>query len=469
MPDITTVSVDKAVSEISDVAKKIASSALSGSDIINLPAAFAAKAYGDTISKFVNPIKNIITASDNIVNDVQRAATKINSESKDLVNSFTNTACTAVDKVAFATSSTKKLIEGISLPGVGEIFDATGLTTKQIEKLVTGGTDTLKSSLDVAKAVKNTIDHAVAAGGAAVQAVQKTISSVVTPIVSPIVDIAKTAEMITNPNNVKYYVQKNLDFLPSSLSSAIGSAAAQSVAGINKNVSSITGQILGVSNVMDHLEILSGYGTSSFANISGSAGKYIPGYSSYTESGTAFTGLANTVQKLCNGNATISEYSEFGTNKDIFDLLIMECLKTQAGGLLEALLNCAGPTYTDSRSLSIMSNMLDMVVRNGDAYSTNVLLKSTAGSGIVQDKQMTAKTLIANTVYTDQTAKDIGEILDALDISPRSLVTTPASGIDAIDAESVTFLSASSTGFVDSVMSEDERNTAYVLFHAYAA
>lgn len=462
------------------------SGGLSSSSILGIPADIVRSAFKNSSLNFID---NNILANTQLGNFSTGLSDQINqftSAMRTATASFSEGAANLQRQgLTFIASTTRQMIDGIDLPGLEDIGSFANQGIGQLGRLASLGGDALKSVGDGLKAVTSTVGAAFTAGK---QALNTVVNSVVAPIgqvgsaiLSPAMDIAQTAYTLTDPRFANALVQSNLSFLPGPLRDIAGYKAAQMVSNLTGDFHAKAANILnktyaldtifGVASTGNILEGLyntgNGYGSYGPINnpynyqVTGSGGTYVHGVSSYQGSASEYSQMANAVRTLC-GNANIYEdYYNYSDDRDLFDMLLQAAMQTNAGQLIQALLNCTGSdnnsSYYTGRSTNVIRNNISNVAVSGDTYTYKTLLEN-KGQEVITDPKKDALALFVNARYDKEAKQDLDDILDNLGYTKEDLITTneKIGNHSILDSAKVTLIQKAEKAYQSDFLTREE-------------
>lgn len=485
---ITDNVVSQATAVSTTLQNKIKSAGLSGSDIIGSAANIGKTLFGNTSKVF-----NEVNAQGNTLlgNFSQDYANSLQNNFQQLpkaLNAFTSgTQNLGSSGLSFIASTTSKAIDGIDLPGADTFTDFSSMGIGQLAKLSNMGSEALNSGSSALKSIVSTIQTGVTAGKTIASNVVSSFTTNLADSLAPLSSVTTTVASLLNPYTTANMVSNNLDFLPSPIRNTLSLGAANASASLASSVGSSIADVFGIDKIFGDaltstLSNVLGTGSSMYPNRSDQFGNYLNGYSGYTGTDAQYQQLVQLVQEVC-GKANITSTSSYGTNKTLYDMLLMACLQSGAGGLAAALLECASQ-YSDGRSNLLLGNMAARTAYNGDTYSTLVAYQY-GGYGYVNDQRSLLTSLIGNSTYTNYNYDNINGVMGYSNYTmtdllvdgtfsllrnslSRSKNTDPEEDeIVVYDATAITAMQATCTDYVDTVMERRDRNLVNAVYAAW--
>ena len=422
-------------------------------------------AYGSTINKFKSATKAVDDIVGNIQSELESAKQSVTKNLNDQLGSILNTDGNLVTTpLTFVSSTTKNSIDSLNLDDADAGFSLSDLSKGTIGKLAELGNDALGSGASAIKAVTDNLREIKSQATGAVNGILSAVSAEARGVFDPIKSVVDFGKDTLSPNNVAGIIKNNLDFLPESWQNKITKVAQDSTKDLYDKINKISNQAAGIENIIEGIASLESIGTIA-KRVTDSNGDDIFGLIS----NGSFDDLVNLVsgaESIC-GSTGInpSNLLDFEVNKDLYDLLVGESINRGSSKILDSLSNCG--KYNDSRTTNVIKNNVDTVARNGDVYTLSSAVKSVGGSSLY-DLEDTLQTLVANMDYSTDKKDTLDELLKTLNIEAFDLVKADSYDGDAISAEKVITLSATSTGYVDSFLgSTDLRNAVNQAYNKY--
>lgn len=407
-------------------------------DISGMSPTVATTAFGATEKSFVDKNGAITTDLGNFSKNFPDQIKEFTSSLTSATNALkTTTGELKRDGLAFVAGTTKKLFEGIDLPGTTDFKSFKNLGTGQLYKLAGLGEEAFKSVNEGLKAVTSSLGEVYQAANEGLQAITSTVSEVGGAVLGPIKDVVGAAYTLSDPRLANLLVQSNLDFLPPNIRSMLGSKAQSAVSGVTGNfhnkAESILNKAYTLNNILDTVSaegLLYGVyqtgngvgGYSGYNSISGNGGVYLPGQSSYSGTHSQYGSLAAAVASLCGKDPVEGTYRSYSDEKDLYDILLAAALQTNAGQIVAGLMSCGnGTQYNDGRSLNIVRRNTSNIVSAGDTYTYRALTEQ-YGSDFTTSPTDDVLALYANAPNTPEAQADLQQIALALNVNTDSLL-----------------------------------------------
>ena len=459
-----------AMSKLTDLMGK---TGLSAQSLLNADPSSIAKSFTNTATKFAKStgvqdlsltnIQNSIsktasTATSNLSDMAGGIGKMVNGTSTNLTSGLSGVTKNAEEAVVFVTSTSKKATDTLS--GI------TDFTSSQITKISSITGSIVGTASNAVKAVTSTVGGIVNAGIQTGAQILGSVTNVANTVLTPVKDITSAAEQITNPNNVAAIVKNSVGSLPFGLGDVIENKAEQVAGSLHDKVLDIQGKLSSVTDINAQLEKIAGGQADTLFNLSDSNGNYVSGDSSSGSSLKEIGAIAYDIKNLCPEIDTgINDIVNFGDMNTIFDVLVNKAMQSNAGKLLEALKDCG--KYGTSNTTRVVRQNLDSVSAAGDAYTVSVA-SELIGNSNINDTTLLAKNTIAYNTYDENTKKEIDDMLVQLDVDYNSLYKdTSYTKTNVYDAQSMIYLANTSTGFIDSKIDKETRNTALNVYNYY--
>ena len=462
---------------VSGLTSKLRSAALTGSDILGASPNIGQYIFGSVGSLFEEVNSKVNTTLGNFTQETKNILQKNFSEIPKTLGVF-GSGNLSSKGLGFIASTTSKAIEGVDLPGAEAINNFGSMGVGQLARLSAMGSEVLNSGSNAFEAITDGLKSAWEAGSNIVNNVTSGISSSVDTVLKPITEAAKPVSTLLNKYSTANIIYNNLDFLPTSIRSYISDAGGSFVGNATANALNSLGSIAGINNLAGATKIassiLNDYGNK-YYNQASSNGEYVNGFSSYEGDGSSFTSLVNLASKLCSSLDGNIPTVEFGTNKNIYDMLIQLACQMGLGGIADMLLNCldTGELF-DSRTKQILGDLAKNSASRGDTFSFGLSMKY--ANGYVGNQQNLLTSLISNSTYSTTNRSNIDESLMYSNLTLRGLATNSTfyssrtRSVEPVvyDAEIVTVMQATCTDYVDEAITKKDRNLVngvYNLWH----
>lgn len=460
-----------AAGAVGDITGKV-SDILSGStlsDTIGKYGANAQQLVSSNISGLIGALPTSATAftknlaSNDITKKLTDIATKATSDFNQLTSDLTGLTSngSTTSPLVFAASATKKMIESVDLPFGDLGIDLDNLadgTKSKLKELAGGSFDNPLSAIKTAKEnIQKNISGITGKGQELLSEMKQTTSSVLDPIKST-VDIVQE---FTDPNNIKSLVSESLNFLPSSVSGMINDGVGNIIGPLDEKL----GKIKSMCDIEDisqkFLSVVSLGGD--YNQITDSIGNAINGLSNNETNADKLSSLYDLAKQLC-PNVEIETFNDWGTSKDLYDILVKELLDTKAAKLLADIIACA--SYFDDRTKKILQDGLDDIAKAGDPYMARTIQNAIGNSSIADTKKIS---LTLGTNLKDATKDTVHEFFEAIGdmgLKKEDLVSDDTQP-NAISAQYVTLLSRQEE-VINTIIPEDTRNTVLQVYQLYA-
>ena len=362
-------------SATTSITAKLSDFGLSAKDLTDLNISDIAKSLPNTASNFISSTAKKSETLTNITSKVNDLANKNNQEFSTLSKSIAKQVNDASKNVTFVTSATKQSIGNVDLP-----FGSSGLnldkasanTLKKIQEISgTDGTNALETAKSARSAIADVLTSAKSKGANLLKSGRDIAASVYKPVASVTNDITG----YTNVNNWKRMVAENTKFLPSSLQKVVNQKAFSKLNELSTKTKSISNITSGIDNITGKMANLNNFG-SVYSLITDPTGNKKYGFSNGNLGLDILGDMYNDASRLC-PNAKMTDLYEYGSYKDLYDLLINESIDKQMADLLRKMLNCDSSTkFDDKRTVSILANGMETAANNGDPFTINAIFDS---------------------------------------------------------------------------------------------
>jgi hypothetical protein len=463
------------MASISDAASSIVKNSISPGSAVNASADFGVSSYGKSLDNFTNSTLALNTKVGNWTSETTKSITNLSSSLTESLNAYSASAQNfSKEGLSFVASLTNKAIDGINLSSIGSSFDLSSLGSGQLSKLVNEAGGTISSTIDAVKTITKSVSDTISTGKKAINTTLKSVTEAGKAIIEPVTSTLNTLKNVTDPNNISGLVKSNLSFLPDSITNKIASSASEAVSGINERITSIANTVNGATNFLDGFSSLDKLTRSlnlNYNSITNSSGSAIYNYSGYRGTCSDLASLVSTSTYVCPNSAnSIEGYTDYANLKDTFDLLLDNASKNGAASVVNGLLSSCDNAYADTRSSAILINNLNTIVAKGDLATFEAVAMNTEGSTITNSRLNITAT-IANSSITDSTKalSSINNILSKCKLTSNDLIRSSDSTdkLPIYSAAQITALSNSKTGYINSVVNEDQLKTVLNVYSAY--
>jgi hypothetical protein len=296
-------------------------------------------------------------------------------------------------------------------------------------------------------------------------ALQEYLSDV--PLSSYVEHETQVLKDITDPSDVKEFVDTRMDVLPPNLKNALNTTADNTLGSMSNRIGAIGNGVTSLTNFgEDAWDVLQ---NGNYPAIADEFGNPIEGMGGLRVGFNKIQDLYKDANSLC--DEIVNAFKEFSGAKDIFDMLLNEAINSGLGNLIAALLNCGQDTsrtrYHDSRTSYLAYLGLEKSSYNGDPYSFKQLQDFLGDSAIYDVKDSMFK-LGSNTKFTEADKVTYTELLNMNSITANELFEdTDDFGITAIDTDKLTVATKNSDYLPNQAYDEDTQLLALNLSSQY--
>lgn len=381
---------------------------------------------------------------------------------KTLAKNLSNTTKLEAIKppTSFVSSTSQQLIDGANLPSFSDVIKPENFTSSELTKLsqLSGIADFTSESLT--ETIKTQL--ASAQGQFASQA-----SSMKDAILDSDKGMLSGLSSIGNSQIVqdtKDLASKAFDSLPKGMQSTISQVSSLTTSQLSRKLSTITSRITSISNVGSALGSIVGLG-GDYPEVTNLAGQELIGFSGRDMSYSEVSGLYKDARQICE-NVELAEMMEFRNLKDVFDILVNAALNGGLASLVRQMMNCSA--FADKRTGYIMQGNVRTVSSRGDIFTLNAIQEYVGSSGM-PNPLGTARTVAANMDYSPESVSALQTFLSSNGLSASDLVQDQDSNYSStISSQQVTYLSAKSPKYSESILSKDMVNTAMTFLTSFS-
>lgn len=356
--------------------------------------------------------------------------------------------------VSFVTSSSRQVVEDATISSLTSGLNISDLTTSQQSKLqsfagVSDLTDTTKVQDNFNAALSDSMLTGVNSNGLLHGF-----------MASGDVGLNQLAPLPTTTNSDTGFslgntLSKVKSYLPDGLTSTLGVATGLTDSQLTGRLSTLTSKLSSVSDLNSQVGNILGLG-GNYPEITDSNGNVVYGYANSGADYNSVNSLYRDARSLCS-ELNLANLLAYANMKDLFDLLLAALLGKGMAQLINQLINCGN--YFDNRSSYIMTSSIPRVSQSGDIFTLNSI-KGAVGRSAYSNPTYTARTTAANMSYNSHSDSEMSDYLSDYGLTKHDLVTDSNGPTGTISTEYVGYLSSKDTGFVDSFMDTDTRNTA---------
>lgn len=441
---------------------------LSAKSLMDSDIASVVKSLPSTAGNFLSSAFKQNESLTDLSSKVSELTEKNNKEFSTLSKSIAKQINDASKNVTFVTSATKQSIGNVELP-----FGSTGLnlekassnTLKKIQELA--NTDG-KNALETAKSAKSAIADVLASTKSKGASLLNDVKDSAKDIYSPLANINNSVSQVIDPNNWKKIVKENTEFLPSPLQSFITKQASTQLNKLSqktKKISSITGSIDNITSKVANINNFD----SVYNLITDPTGnkKYGHGDGLGLD---IIASLYNDASQIC-PSTRLSELYDYGTYKDLYDILVKESIDNKMADLLGQMLDCnSSAKLKDKRTESLLQDGIVAAAKNGDPFTVDTILND---HGLSLDSVANAKNVALSLTTNLKDSSDTNvqatynTVMTKLGFNNTKEVVSDNAYKDAISCEKLTLVS-NNPGIVKSVVNDDDTvQSAAVVYSKY--
>lgn len=429
------------------------------------------------LSNSIDDLKNSLAASKssfsspNILQDGSLGSTltdvvaskKVAEENfKTLTKNLSNTTKIEAIKppTSFVSSTSQQLIDGVNLPSFSSVISPENFTSSELTKLsqLSGVSEFTSESLT--ETIKDQLVSAQGQFASQAEVMKDAITDSDKGILSGLSSIGNSQIV----QDTKSLASKAFDSLPSGMQSTISQISSLTTSQLSRKLSTITSKISSISNVGSALGSIVGLG-GDYPEVTNLSGQPISGLAGKDMSYSEINGLYKDARQICD-NVDLLDMLEYGNLKDVFDILVNAALNGGLASLVRQLMNCSA--FADKRTGYIMQGNVGTVASRGDIFTLNAIQDYVGSSGM-PNPLGTARTVAANMDYSPESASALQTFLSSNGLSESDLVQDSNSGYPStISSQQVTYLSAKSPKYSESILSKDLVNTAMTFLTSFS-